>query len=103
MSNTEDNGAEPERDAFQELESAVTEMLSEIETLRERAAEAEARADELGELVKRFTGDEGEAERLLSRLKSLETENEDLKVRLDKGRDGVDRILARIKFLEEQR
>jgi len=52
--------------------------------------------------VQRFTGDEAEAGRLLSRLKRLESENEDLRGRLDRGRAGVERMIARIRFLENQ-
>ena len=47
--------------------------------------------------------DPAEAGRLLSRLKALESENEDLHARLEQGREGVERVLARIRFLEEQR
>ena len=38
----------------------------------------------------------------MSRLKGLEQENADLRARLERGRDGVDRMLARIRFLENQ-
>ena len=38
-----------------------------------------------------------------TRLKSLEVENADLTRRLDDGREGVERLLAKIRFLEEQR
>jgi hypothetical protein len=54
-------------------------------------------------LVKRFTGDDAEAGRMLTRMKGLEDENEDLRGRLKTGRAGVDRLLAKIRFLEEQR
>ena len=35
---------------------------------------------------------------MLSRLKGLEEENQDLRSRLETGRDGVDKVLAKIKF-----
>ena len=38
-----------------------------------------------------------------SYLRSLEEENQDLRGRLEKGRQGVERLLARIRFLEGQR
>jgi predicted nuclease with TOPRIM domain len=68
-----------------------------------RAEEAEAKSEELEEIVRRFTGDEAEAGRLLTRLSDLEEENTDLHGRLKKGRSGVDRLLAKIRFLEAQR
>ena len=103
MSNTADSGEHPERAAFQELDAAVGKLLDALAAQKERAAEAEAKAAELEEIVKRFTGDEAEAGRILTRLKDLELENIDLKERLDRGRAGVDRLMARIRFMEEQR
>ena len=103
MSNTEDSAQQPERPAFQELDAAVGRLIEQLVDSNERATEAEAQSAELQELVKRFTGDDAEAGRLLTRLKDLESENIDLKTRLDQGREGVDRLLARIKFLEEHR
>jgi predicted nuclease with TOPRIM domain len=58
--------------------------------------------EELSELVKRFTGDDAEAGLMLTRLKRLEDENADLRGRLDQGRAGVERMIARIRFLENQ-
>ena len=45
-------------------------------------------------------GDEGEADRILTRLHTLEEENGDMRHRLEQGREGVDRLLAKIRFLE---
>jgi len=38
----------------------------------------------------------------LTRLKNLESENQELLDRLKMGKAGVERLLARIRFLEEQ-
>ncbi|MEQ8331078.1 MAG: hypothetical protein RH859_11515 [Longimicrobiales bacterium] len=103
MSNSGDDNGRPERPALQRLEELVGRAVDRLEALRLRAEAAEAKNAELEELVRRFTGDEAEAGRLLSRLRALEADNEDLRDRLSRGRDGVDRILARIRFLEEQR
>ena len=103
MSNTEVDGGQPERAAFQELDAAVGALIEELAAMKGRASEAEAKSVELEELVQRFTGDDAEAGRLLTRLKDLEGENTDLKERLERGREGIDRLIARIKFLEEQR
>lgn len=102
MSKPEDSAPADERAAFARLERAVGRLLDRLETTTMRAETAEARAEEMGALVQRFTGDEGEAERLLSRLERLEADNEELRGRLMRGRDGVDRMLARIRFLENQ-
>jgi predicted nuclease with TOPRIM domain len=89
--------------AFKALDAAVARLIEELASAKDRAAEAEAESTELQELVRRFTGDEAEAGRLLTRISNLEGENSDLRTRLERGRQGVDRLLARLKFLEEQR
>ena len=100
MSNPEDRG---EQAVFQVLERTVGLAVEELRALRTRATEAEARGAELGELLQRFTGDEAAAGRLLTRLRALEEENTELRRRLEKGREGVERMLARLRFLEDQR
>lgn len=92
-----------ERAAFRALEQAAGEALDRLRGLHARATEAEARSAELAELLKRFTADGSEAGRLLTRLGDLEAENADLRGRLETGREGVDRMLARLRFLEDQR
>ena len=76
-------------------------METQFATMKGRASEAESKSAEFEELVKRFTGDDKEAGRLLTRLRDLESQNTDLKERLELGREGVERLIARIKFLEE--
>lgn len=101
MSKPADNGG-GEQAAFARLEGAVERLLTRLADESTRAEAAEARSTELSQLVQRFTGDEAEAGRLLTRLKRLENENADLKGRLDRGRTGVERMIARIRFLENQ-
>ncbi len=103
MSNNGASGERSDRTALTELEGAVGELLDRLASVSTRAEEAEGKSEELEELVKRFTGDDAEAGRMLSRLKGLEEENQDLRGRLKKGRSGVDKLLAKIRFLEEQR
>jgi predicted nuclease with TOPRIM domain len=103
VSKPDDDGRQPERIAFKELEGLVTNALDRLSELRARAESAEGKNLELSELLRRFTQDEGEAGRFLTRLRSLEAENADLRGRLEKGREGVERLLAKIRFLEEQR
>ena len=101
MSNPAGNG-QPERDAFAALESAVGQALERLDQMSRRVQAAEAKSAELDEVVRRFTGNEQEAGRILSRLRHLEEENADLKGRLAEGRAGVDRLLSKIRFLENQ-
>jgi predicted RNase H-like nuclease (RuvC/YqgF family) len=98
-----DDDKQPERAAFKRLDRSVGRALGRLRELQARAEEAEGRAAELGELVKRFTKDEGEPSRMLTRLRNLEHENAELRSRLERGREAVERLLARIRFLEEQR
>lgn len=101
MSEPEGNGAAPDA-AFARLEEAVDDLLHRLDQTRLRAEAAETKTAELAQLVQRFTGDEQEAEELMARLRSLEEENEELRNRLERGRAGVERMLARIRFLESQ-
>ena len=103
MSNKEGNDERSDRTALTELEGAVSGLLDRLAAVSARVEDAVGKSEELEELVKRFTGDGAEAGRMLSRLKGLEEENQDLRSRLEAGRDGVDKVLAKIKFLEEQR
>ena len=102
MSQPADNGAGSEDAAFERLERAVSGLVERLEAERARAAAAESKNDELAQLVQRFTGNEAEAGELMSRLKGLEGENAELRGRLEAGRAGVERMIARIKFLENQ-
>ena len=86
--------------AASELDPASFQVSSLLRVIRK--AKTEAKSAELSELVKRFTGDDAEAGRMLTRLKRLEDENSDLRGRLDQGRAGVERMIARIRFLENQ-
>ncbi|MHB1193855.1 MAG: hypothetical protein ACYC6F_12510 [Longimicrobiales bacterium] len=103
MSNPEDSAGKTEKAALHELERAVGGALERLRSLRARADESEARERDLQELLRRFTGDPEEAGRLLGRMRELQAENADLRERLGRGREGVERILARLRFLEEQR
>lgn len=103
MSNPGDSTAQAEREALKGLDRAVGKVLGHVQGLRARVEDAEARAKHLQELLHRFTDDPAAAGRLLARLGELEAENSDLRSRLARGREGVERMLARLRFLEEQR
>ena len=101
MSQPGDNGARSEA-AFERLEDAVGELIDRLTEARLRVRAAEEKNAELAQLVQRFTGDDAQAEELMTRLRALEQENEDLRGRLERGRAGVERMIARIRFLERQ-
>ena len=96
------NGEGPEDAAFERLERAVEMLLERLEAERLKAETLETKNVELARLVQRFTGNEAEAGELMARLKGLEGENAELRGRLEAGRAGVERMIARIKFLENQ-
>ena len=87
---------------FGPLEKAVDGTLSRLEELRVRLQKAEEQGKDMDELLRKFTGEDEDPAQLLARLRSLESENLELLDRLQKGREGVERLLARIRFLEEQ-
>jgi hypothetical protein len=102
VSNHAGNGASREKQPFAELERAIGDMLDRIAWMNERMALAEEKSDELEELLRRFTGHEVEPGDMVTRLRKLEEENADLRARMEQGREGVDRLMAKIRFLENQ-
>jgi predicted RNase H-like nuclease (RuvC/YqgF family) len=92
-----------DRQALARLESSVTRILEETARLRSRGREAEDRVKDLEALLRRFTKGEVDPASLQSRLVHLESENRDLRERIQEGRAGVERLLSRIRFLEDQR
>jgi len=102
VSNPAGNGASRERQPLDELERAIGDMLDRLTWMNERMSLAEEKSEELEELLRRFTGHEVEPGDMVSRLRKLEEENGDLRARVDQGREGVERLLAKIRFLENQ-
>ncbi len=92
----------PDLRDFTRLETAVARLLERMDGLRERTRAAEARVQDVEELLRRFTRGDDDPARLVERLKATERENADLRARLEQGREGVERLLARIRFLEDQ-
>ena len=103
MSKPGDNGGGPAEAAFAALEGAVGEALKRLAIATKRAEAAEKKSAELNQLMSRFTNSPAEAGEVLTRLKRLESENTELNRRLKEGRAGVERMLAKIRFLESQR
>ena len=103
MSNAEGREEDPDRKGFQALEGAVTRTLAELKRLHRRAAELEGRSAELEVLLKSFEDGDETAAGMKERLTRLEGENRDLRSRVGRGRETVERLLARITFLEDQK
>ena len=104
MSNPGGAGTEvTERQALARLEAVVGRLLDRTDRLRERTRAAEARVQDVEELLRRFTSGEEDPGQLLEKVRRYEEETRELRERLDEGKAGVERILARIRFLEDQR
>jgi predicted RNase H-like nuclease (RuvC/YqgF family) len=102
VSNAGGNGAQPERAAMDALEDAVGDVLDRVTWLHERVALSREKSEELEELLRRFTSNEVDPGEIVGRLRHLEEENNDLRSRIEQGRASVDRLLAKIRFLEGQ-
>ncbi len=99
-SNGSDGGA---RAATKRLKVAVVAALAEIDRLRGQVSRAETQGAELNEMLRGVAAGEQSPRDMIDRLHVLEEENRDLRERLFEGRTAVDRLLARIQFLEDQR
>lgn len=102
MSNPAGNGSRSEREAFAALESAVAHALERLGHMNRRVQAAEEKAAELEEVVHRFSGNDAEASLVFTQLRRLQEENEELRRKLAEGRAGVERLLAKVRFLENQ-
>lgn len=91
-----------ERAALQGLESAVGKLLERVRDLDRRVEKSEARRLEVEDLLKRITTGDASPAEMHGRLRDLETENADLRRRLNDGRETVEGVLAKIRFLEDQ-
>ncbi len=81
-----------------ELVQATTLRLAELEG---ELGECRARTAELEEQLQRFLQGQETPSELLDRIRRLEEENRDLKERIAEARAGVERMLARVRFLQE--
>jgi len=98
-----DASTEPkEGQAFARLDEVVREAGRRIGLLREELREAQVQGERMQEILRGLTGGEVDPVALADRIQRLEVVNQDLLERLSRGRAGVERLLARIRFLEEQ-
>lgn len=104
MSRSDDSDSMPPPEvALDGLATAVERALERVSQLQSQLRSAEGRRDELEGLLAKMADGSANPADMHTRLKSLEVENADLTRRLDDGREGVERLLAKIRFLEEQR
>ena len=104
MSRLEDKvNDSPERAALKRLDGAVQSALGQVKELTDRARTAEARSRELEALLDRFSRGGENPGAYMERLRALEEENGDLQGRLANGRETAERLLAKVRFLEEQK
>ena len=89
MSKPEDSGSSREATAFERLQRAVIRLVKELEHAQQRLDEAEARVEKTQErnaemvgMLQQFTDSPDVAQDIMGRLEALETENEDLRLRI---------------------
>lgn len=95
-------GGPPRPPGLDRLAESVAEAIKEIETLRARLAQAEARVGESDELLREFVGGKQDPAALSRRLSRLEEENQALRKRIEEGRASVERVLSKIQFMEDR-
>ncbi len=87
--------------AVERLENAVTAALTRVELLEGEVVRMNEQGVELEGLLKGVTSGDAGPREMIAKLHILEEENSDLRRRLEEGREGVDRLLSQVKFLEE--
>lgn len=103
MSDTEQKRTDaPERQALSRLEAVVERLLEERATVVDQVREAEDRVRELKTLLSEFPEGKVDMVSLEKAITRLRDQNAELKGRMAEGREGVERILSRIRFLENQ-
>jgi hypothetical protein len=94
------NGADWHR-----LEDSLQRLLGEFEVLQQKSAQAEERVRQLEAALRNNSTAAGDVDpvAMANRVHLLEQENRFLARRLDRARESVKRISARLQFLEEDR
>lgn len=103
MSNGAARDASPERQGLPALDAAVGRTIDELRRLRQQATAATQRSAELEALLATFQSGTDSPEQMKERLDRAEAENADLRIRIAQGLETVERLLARIQFLEDQK
>ena len=103
MSNGGAREAPGERQGLPALEAAVGRTIDELRRLREHAAAASRRSAELEALLGTFQSGGDTPQQMKDRLDRAEAENRDLRQRVGQALETVERLIARIQFLEDQK
>ena len=91
-----------ERQALSRLEDAVLQLIESRADIESRALEAQERIDGLEKQLRQSQEGDRDVTMLRDTLGELKAQNADLRARISKGREGVDRLLSRIRFLDDQ-
>jgi predicted nuclease with TOPRIM domain len=89
--------------AWDRLELSVRRLLDDYQLQRGRADRAEERIAELEAALETLSGGGPDPIVLREQVTALETENRALRERLDRARQEVERIMARLQFLDVTR
>lgn len=90
---------------WQRLETALQQLLRAYDVLQTRATSSQERVQQLEAALRNNASSTGELDpvALANRVHLLEQENRFLARRLDRARESVKRISARLQFLEDDR
>lgn len=86
---------------FHALEGAVSRALEKIRMLEQDLARTRARKDEVEGLLQRMNQGEESPARMAEKLEVLREENDDLRARIAQGQGVAERLLARVRYLED--
>jgi chromosome segregation ATPase len=85
------------------LELTVRRLLEAHDAWRARAETAEARIRELERAVQELASGSLDPVAMADEVRSLETQNAELRTRLSSAQQAVQRMLSRLQFVEEER
>jgi predicted RNase H-like nuclease (RuvC/YqgF family) len=88
--------------ALERLGAGVDRLLRSHAELRTRLNQTEARVREVEGMLGRLGRGEVDVAGLSAEVEQLSAENAALRARMDEGREAVDRLLSRVRYLEEQ-
>ncbi len=97
-----DPAATPSRE-FDRLEGSIDRLIAALASARKETAGARAEKDRSDALLREMSEDGQDPAALSVRVAELEAENAELRGRLERGSRRVDRILAGIRFMEDNR
>lgn len=104
MSNSESSpSADDLQVALDALTAAATGAETEIKRLRAVVKKADAKLQDQERLLSSIASGKDSPSEMRERLTASEIQNKDLLGRLEQGREAVDRMLAKLRFLEEKK